>query len=129
MYITYSLDNPLQLIFRGVSYPNNSVLPLKEIGDISTGSAILCTTNLDSCCRFPNRGEWYYPNGSMVPINGAIEDFYRGRTTEQSIHLNRRNNAQSPTGSFCCELPDNSGVTHTLCVSLGKSKQFTCTII
>ena len=59
-------------------------------------------------------GQWYYPDGSMVPINAAGEDFYRGRGDNQAIHLNRRNNAQSPTGSFCCELPDNSGVIHTL---------------
>ena len=65
-------------------------------------------------------GEWYYPDGSMVPNSG--QGFSRGRTGNQIIHLNRRNNAQSPTGSFCCELPDNSDVTHRLCVTLGKSK-------
>ena len=118
---TYSLDNPLQLIFRDVSYPNNSVLSLNDIEDTSTGSAILCTTNRSPCCRSPNRGEWYYPSGSIVPNNAAGEDFYRGRGSEQTIRLNRRNNAQSPTGSFCCELPDNSDVNHILCVSLGKS--------
>ena len=52
--------------------------------------------------------------------SAAGEDFYRSRGDEQSIHLNRRNNAQFPTGSFCCELPDSSDVNHTLCVSLGK---------
>ena len=75
----------LQLIFRGVSYHNNSVLSLNDIGELSTGSAILCTTNLVSCCRNPNRGEWHYPNGSMVPNNAADEDFYRGRSNAQSI--------------------------------------------
>ena len=117
----YSLV-PLQLIFRGVSYPNNSVLLLNDIGDTSTGSAILCTTNRSPCCNtLPNRlGFWYYPDGSVVPNNAAGEDFYRGRGDNQTIYLSRRNNAQSPSGSFCCELPDNSGVTHKLCVSLGK---------
>ena len=56
----------------------------------------------------------------MVPNNGAGEDFFRGRGDDQTIHLNRRNNAQSPTGSFCCELPDDSDVTHRVCVSLCK---------
>ena len=113
---------PVQLIFRGVPFPNNSVLSLNNIGDTSTGSAILCTTNRSPCCSTTlNRfGEWYYPDGSVVPNNGAGEEFFRGRGDNQTIYLNRRNNAQSPSGSFCCELPDDSDVTHTLCVSLCK---------
>ena len=112
----------VQLMFRGVSYPNNSVLSLNNIGDTSTGSAILCTTNRSPCCSTPpNRfGTWYYPNESMVPNNAAGHDFSRSRGDNQTIYLNRRNNAQSPTGSFCCELPDNSDTMHRLCVSLGK---------
>ena len=111
---------PLHLLFRGVSYPNNTQLFLGDTGDTSTGSAILCTTNKSPCCATNHLGEWYYPNGSMVLNNAAGEDFYRGRG-DQTIRLNRRNNAQSPTGSFCCELPDNNDVTHRLCVTLGTN--------
>ena len=73
-------------------------------------------------------GQWYYPDGSMVPNNAAGEDFYRGRGNNQTIHLSRRNNAQSPTGSFCCEVPDNSDVIHTLCLTLGTDTvtRYTC---
>ena len=46
-------------------------------------------------------GEWYYPNGSMVPNSGTGHDFFRGRGTDRTIRLSRRNDAQSPTGSFC----------------------------
>ena len=113
---------PVQLIFRGVSYPNNSVLSLNDIGNTSTGSAILCTTNRSPCCSSSDPamrfGEWYYPDGPIVPNSGQA--FYRGRGDNQTIYLNRRNNAQSPTGSFCCELPDDSDVTHRVCVSLCK---------
>ena len=108
---------PVHLIFQGVSYPNNSVLSLNDIGEFSTGSAILCTTNRSPCCV--GQGKWYYPDGSVVPNNAAGEDFYRGRGDDHSIRLSRRNNAQSPTGSFCCELPDNRNVPHRLCVTLG----------
>ena len=48
-------------------------------------------------------GEWYYPNGDMVLGNDSNQDFYRNQTSQQVI-LNRRNNATSPTGCFCCEL-------------------------
>ena len=132
MYVVYISNHPspsalllgpVQLIFRGVSYPNNSVLLINDIGNNSTGSAILCTTNRSPCCLTPpNRfGEWHYPNGSVVPNNAKGYDFYRSRGDDQLIRLNRRNNPPSPTGPFCCELPDNSDVMHTLCVSLGMS--------
>ena len=111
----------LQLVFRGVSYSNNTQLLISDIGDTSIGSAILCTTNRSPCCSTNHLGEWYYPNGSMVPNNAAGEDFYRGRGEDQTIRLNRRNNAQSPTGSFCCELPDTIDVSHRLCVTLGTN--------
>ena len=54
-----------------------------------------------------------------MPNDVADEDFYRGRGDDQTIRLNRRNNAPSPTGPFCCELPDDSDVTHRLYVNLG----------
>ena len=111
----------LQLVFRGVSYSNNTQLFIGDIGDTSTGSAILCTTNRSPRCSTNCLGEWHYPDGSMVPSNAAGEDFYRGRGDNQTIYLNRRNNAQSPTGPFCCELPDTMDVTHRLCVTLGTN--------
>ena len=78
-------------------------------------------------------GQWYYPDGLMVPNDAAGQDFYRTRGNNQTIYLNRKNDAQTPTGSFCCELPDNVDVTHTLCVSLGTAKlailKNTCTIL
>ena len=125
IYIYYNIPLvPVELIFYGISYPNNSVLSLNDIGNTSTGSAILCTTNRSPCCSSSDAsmrfGEWYYPNGAMVLNNAAGEDFYRGRRDNQTIRLSRRNNAQFPTGSFCCELPDSSDVNHTLCVSLSK---------
>ena len=51
--------------------------------------------------------------------NYGGEDFYRGRGNNQTIYLSRRNNAQSSSGRFCCELPDASDVNQTFCVVLG----------
>ena len=56
--------------------------------------------------------------------NAAGYNFYRGRGNNQTIYLSRRNNAQSTTGSFCCELPDNSDVNQTFCVVLGNINDF-----
>ena len=118
--INCAYTDQVQLVFQGTSYPNNSALPLNDIGTISTGSTILCSTNRSPCCSInPYQfGGWYYPNGSIVPYNYVGENFYTTRSRYQSIHLNRRNNAQSPTGSFCCELPDSRDITHRLCATL-----------
>ena len=73
----------------GVIYPNNSVIPLSHIG--TDTSALRCYTNKQGCCgTFGMRyGEFYYPNGTTDPIEGAKYDMYRNRG-DQFIRLNRR---------------------------------------
>ena len=64
---TFCLGVSLQL--RDVTYANNSDIKLKDIGEAE--NALLCKTELESCCRNPPKraGEFYYPDGSIVPIN------------------------------------------------------------
>ena len=61
-------------------------------------------------------GEWFYPDKTIVPTKAKMEDFYRNRESQQVI-LNRRNNATSPTGCFCCELANQ---TERICVTLSS---------
>ena len=88
----------------GKVYLNNSAIPLREIGE--GDSALLCKTDRENCCgTIPNRfGEFYYPNGILVPIANRGQSFYRNRG-EQLIRLNRRNEATSPTGKYHCAIP------------------------
>ena len=121
LFPLYSVPTgPVQLMFRGDSLSNNTQLFIGDIGDTSIGSAILCTTNRNPCCSNNRLGEWYYPDGSLVLNNNDGEDFYRTRSRNQTIYLNRRNNAQSPGRSFCCEIPDSNDMIHRHCVSVGK---------
>ena len=93
---------------------NNSVV---VITDIETGdNGLICTTTFRPCCKDGKHGEWYYPNGSMVPNKAAGEDFSRSRSEVGEVRLNRRNNAISPTGIFHCELPVSDNVTEMLYV-------------
>ena len=63
-----------------------------------------------------------------MPIqgNGSESDleFYRNRGDNGRVYLNRPTNnnitALTPTGRFCCEVPDATGVNQTLCVLIGK---------
>ena len=71
-------------------------------------------TNKTACCGSPNRlGEWFFPNGTMVPSSGSNWDFFRGRG-DKHVRLIRRNDAVSPTGIYQCKVPDASGVMQTI---------------
>ena len=90
------------------------------MADIGEGeSALYCRTDRESCCGAPpyRAGQFYYPNGSLVPISGAGQGFYRDRHTQQ-IRLNRRQGVIAPTGMYRCEIPDASGVTWRLLANL-----------
>ena len=89
----------------GKVYLNNSAIPLIETGEDT--SALYCKTNKEECCgTVPNRfGQFYYPNGTQVPVFRQQQGFYRNRG-EQVIRLNRREGNTSPIGTYRCEIPN-----------------------
>ena len=109
-----------------MNYSNNSIVNITNIG--SHDSALLCITDNPSCCyRFnyynntyyniSRIGEWYFPDKSKVPIENYGGDFYRNRG-DRVVRLNRRNNAITPVGEYCCEVPDASGINQSVCVNV-----------
>ncbi len=109
----------MSLLWRSIQYPNNSILNIEDIGE--GDHALACQTVRRPCCgTTPYRfGEWYYPNGTRVPIEGENATFYRNRSDEGLVLLSRRNQeTTSSTGLFCCVLPDGSDVNHKLCIGL-----------
>ena len=102
---------------------NNSNVVLRSIGEGDAG-ALLCTTDRTTCCTgaLGRGGEWFYPDGRMVPIMNpapaAPEPYYRNRGN-MLIRLNRRPNqglSAMYTGVYCCEIPNRNNVRQTLCV-------------
>ena len=120
----------IRLLLNGTVYANNSVIPITDIGVEGSNTPLICNTDRRPCCRIPFdssslMGEWHYPNGSIVPGNGDDEGkyfFFRTRGDQDgTVNLFRRNNdIVSPFGSYCCEIPDDSGVDQMLCATLGK---------
>ena len=99
----------------GQFYASGSSLSLSSIGEGE--SALLCMTD-GTCCTPPNRaGEFYYPDNTLVRTRGTGDDLYRDRG-EQMIRLHRRNSATSPIGTYKCEIPDSSGDTQEIFVTL-----------
>ena len=110
------------LSLNGQSIANNSNVVLRNIGEGT--AALLCTTDSPDCCTGTGRaGEWFYPDGRMVPrmipaLPATPEPYYRNRDTSL-IRLNRRSNlglSVNYTGVYCCKIPDQNNVMQTLCV-------------
>ena len=108
-----------------VIYPNNSIIPITEIGQSSNNKALQCVTDKISCCRAKatRAGEWFFPeSGETVPIKDFVNTttFYRNRRNDGTVNLNRvDNNVTMPTGKFCCVVPDATNTNVTVCANIG----------
>ena len=114
----------MYLTLGGEIYRNGGNIIINEIGEGDDG-ALLCVTDLIQCCRSDETGgrgalgEWFYPNGALVHVKDSGDDIYRSRGTG-IVHLNRRNDARSPTGQFCCVVPDATFTNRITCINIGE---------
>lgn len=107
---------PTRLAIGPRDYPHNSEIDLRAVGPGGhpPNAALACFI------PDPSTAEWYFPNGSVVPLGPSSDNFisYRGQT---NITLNRQNNSIYPTGRYCCgsiTLP----VEQRLCITLKLCK-------
>ena len=113
-------------------YANNSIIDINLVGEgfegeqITAGGALECHTDDTTCClgdfNETGKGEWYYPNGTVVPPSGGDGGFYRSRGL-MVIRLNRldgNESAQAITGVYRCEIPGAGGVTIIRFVTLTR---------
>ena len=109
-----------------ISLPGDSVL-ISDIGSQPDyrsypGSTLVCvTTNTNTaCCRGGDNnaltnatagavGEWYYPDGTLVPRrSGNVVDFARIGYTHQ-VRLSREvSGSTPPLGVYTCRVPEPS---------------------
>ena len=114
-------------------HANNSVISITEIGETDTSSAtppqnsnngLQCISGMIPCCRFASNrlGEWFFPNRTVVPGSGST--FYRNRGQDDgTVNLNHANintNVTSPTGLFCCVVPDATDTNQTVCADISE---------
>ena len=122
----------LFLTLSGRVYQPGDIAFISDIGEAplvpnnaDPGSSLVCnTSNINTnCCRGVdggNVGEWFFPNGSMVPRNrdSPTGNFTRSGFTHQ-VRLNRRNNATTPLGTYTCVVPDmNNTMNHNATITL-----------
>ena len=56
-------------------------------------NSLVCVTNNTSCCK-NLVGEWYFPNGSQVKIEGAGEAFLSEQRSECGVSTQWRSSKQ-----------------------------------
>ena len=63
-----------------------------------------------------------FPDGTTVSTSAANPtQFYRNRGLSGEVNLYRvRSDVLTPTGRFCCKVPDAIDVNHTVCVNIGE---------
>ena len=109
----------------GAAYSNGSTVLRTDIGE--GADALQCTTDSNLCCTsIPpeiRAGEFYMPNGDIVPIEGITTNgFYRIRRSRH-ILLNRRSSG-TITGQFRCNIPQHNGPWADLYINIGEYKSF-----
>ena len=118
-FIGFVVD--LQVEQNGTVYvTNNTVLLLDSIGE-EDEKALICRTDKEGCCD-SGVGDWFFPDLSMVLRNLENGSFYRNRSLKGQVFLQRRYNASSPLGTYCCKAPTKSSGSSddVFCVFLSK---------
>ena len=103
-----------------MTYANNSAIAITEVGE--DDDAVLCRTDLTTCCggtAETRKGNWRYPDGTLVDNIVSGDDIYRNRGS-MVVRLLRRNSATTPTGQYCCEVPTmaNPSSNEAICIIL-----------
>ena len=119
--------------FMGETLPNHAYVDLTLVGnpELNSGDhSLQCHTDLSSCCsgaQGSHRGDWHFPNGARLPLPGPDHDITEARG-DQQVDIRRKNNANSPSGIYRCDIPTiavhlvtNISVRDTIYVGLYNS--------
>ena len=124
IYLNYIYFAGVYLALRNQFIANNTQINIRSIGQYSDNpnSAPQCITDRKPCCFGQNsqHGEWYLPDGRLVQGSSSHSTFYRGRGNYGEVYLNRPPDVGSPTGQYCCEVPDATGTNQMLCMTIGN---------
>ena len=113
-------------MLNGQIIPSGGDVVITDVGE--GAGALMCMTDRTDCCTFNEsshrRGEWIFPDGSLVGVSDGGGDIYRNRRN-QLVLLHRRNNALEPLGIYCCEVDTRANPNgEMICINMGK--QMTC---
>ena len=94
--------------FMGDVLMNHSYVNLSQVG--TSENKVSCHTNRDRCChglQGPDRGDWFFPNGTRLNFSNYGGDIYEAREA-QRVSLLRRNNG-NVSGIHHCNIAIATG--------------------
>ena len=101
-YVSFSLT--------GQALADHSYVNLSTVGSAGDNSdSVVCHTDLGTCCsggQGIHRGDWYFPDGTVLPFSGPGVTIYLGRGPMRAVI--RRTTATGPTGIYRCRIATNA---------------------
>ena len=101
---------------------DHSYVDLSTVGSADDNSdSVVCHTDLSTCCSDSqgiHRGDWYFPDGIVLPFISTSVPIGLGRSAQSAII--RRTTATGPTGIYRCDIPTNA-VHHPTDISVRDS--------
>ena len=99
-YVSFSLTGP--------ALADHSYVDLSTVGSaLDNSDSVVCHTDLNTCCsggQGPHRGNWSFPDGTVLPFAGNSVPIGLGRNAQIAI-IRRSNDATGPTGIYRCDIP------------------------
>ena len=97
--------------FMGTTQPNHSYVDLTLVGDARDGSdSVQCHTDLSTCCNAdagPHRGDWYFPNGTLLPFPDIVLNIFEIRQAQQ-VDVRHRGRSDVTSGIYHCTVETNA---------------------
>ena len=91
----------------GPALANHSYVDLSTVGsELDNSDGVVCHSDLATCCsgtQGVHRGDWSFPNGTVLQFSGPGVTIYLGRAAQ--IAIIRRTTATEPTGIYRCDIP------------------------
>ena len=94
------------LTFQGEFIANHSYVNASLLG-MAGDTGIRCHTDRSTCCEGrPDRGYWYFPNGSTLQnLGNAQSVYYLGIPHANDLRRRSEPLSTSAEGIYCCEVP------------------------
>ena len=109
------------LSHNGAVIESDNTILITNVGT-SSPNGLVCTTDKTPCCSgLDEAAGWLLPNGEVVQTSSDPTMFTSDRNSNGEINLYQVNSdVMSPTGRFCCRVPDATGTNHTNCVVISE---------
>ena len=92
--------------FNATILPNHSYVDFNLVGN-TTDESVKCRTNLTMCTNVSFCGDWYFPNGTRLPVDAGDSDVHVYEVHKKKYVLLRRQKSPVVSGIYRCDIESN----------------------